>query len=307
MPIYYVTGDLFLSSAQILAHGVSCRGNTGGAIARAFWDFFPEMFEEYRCLCAAGALSPGSYFIWRQRDDWVLNLATQLDGDRIDIALVQRALELLSRRYLAEDIKSVAMPLLGADQDERFGEDVRASMEQHFAWHPLPVYVYAEHRPEVEAIEPRSACVGEQEPVLFHTSRHHDFKELSNFYQATFVQDQVEYQSAEHYYQSQKSARAEEQEAIRTMENPLEAMKRGRQAEPRPDWEEVKIDVMRTALRAKFSQNHDLQQVLLSTGDRPLHEDSPNDQFWGWFNGEGRDLMGRLLVEVRAFLRYQAA
>ena len=34
-------------------------------------------------------------------------------------------------------------------------------------------------------------------------------------------------------------------------------------------------------LRAKFSQNEDLKQILLETGDRILVEGSPYDKIWG--------------------------
>ncbi len=57
---------------------------------------------------------------------------------------------------------------------------------------------------------------------------------------------------------------------------------------------------MRKALYAKFIQNLDLREMLLATGDAELHEDSPTDMVWG---RRGQDLLGKLLMELRAALR----
>ena len=44
----------------------------------------------------------------------------------------------------------------------------------------------------------------------------------------------------------------------------------------------------------------DLKQKLIDTGDARLHEDSPSDMFWGV---KGKDMLGKLLMEVRDKLR----
>jgi len=71
----------------------------------------------------------------------------------------------------------------------------------------------------------------------------------------------------------------------------------------RPRWEKTKLDIMRKGLLEKFRQNLDLRDILLTTGDRPIHEDAKHDREWDWAKGKGRDLLGKLLVEVRSTLR----
>ena len=68
-------------------------------------------------------------------------------------------------------------------------------------------------------------------------------------------------------------------------------------------------------LRAKFSQNEDLKQILLETGDRILVEGSPYDKIWGvkidWQddkildekNYKGLNLLGKALMQVRRELK----
>lgn len=68
----------------------------------------------------------------------------------------------------------------------------------------------------------------------------------------------------------------------------------------RKDWDNVKISVMRTVLELKFNKDLHCQQVLLSTGDAQLIENSPYDSFWGIGpNGVGSNMLGKLLMEIR--------
>ena len=68
----------------------------------------------------------------------------------------------------------------------------------------------------------------------------------------------------------------------------------------RKDWDEVKIDIMKKALLAKFGQHKDLRKMLVSTGKRMLVEHSPYDSFWGdGGDGTGKNWLGILLMEIR--------
>ena len=76
---------------------------------------------------------------------------------------------------------------------------------------------------------------------------------------------------------------------------------RRNKCEPRPDWHEVKLEIMRRAVRAKFMQNADLAEMLRATGTTELVEDSSSEPFWGFGpDGQGSNWLGRVLMEVRA-------
>ena len=78
----------------------------------------------------------------------------------------------------------------------------------------------------------------------------------------------------------------------------------GRTHNLRPDWEAVKVEVMRTAITAKFSQSADLRELLLSTGSHPLVQLKHDDEFWGsGRKGHGQNVLGVLLMELREELR----
>lgn len=81
-------------------------------------------------------------------------------------------------------------------------------------------------------------------------------------------------------------------------------MGRSRRHKLREDWEQVKDDVMRRAVRRKFETDADLRELLLATSDEPLVENAPTDYYWGCGKtGTGRNMLGKMLMEVRAQLR----
>jgi len=74
----------------------------------------------------------------------------------------------------------------------------------------------------------------------------------------------------------------------------------------RPDWENIRISIMRWCLRVKLAQNWSVfSSILLSTKDLPIVEYSKRDSFWGAKvegNGDllvGMNGLGRLLMELR--------
>lgn len=83
----------------------------------------------------------------------------------------------------------------------------------------------------------------------------------------------------------------------------LDSFRLGRQVNLRDDWEYTKIDVMLNVLECKFTQNEDLKQVLLSSGDAYLVEHTPNkgrDKYWADdCDGSGQNNLGLCLMSVR--------
>ncbi len=112
--------------------------------------------------------------------------------------------------------------------------------------------------------------------------------------------------TSEHYFQAQKFAGTDDEEAIRLAESPMMAARMGRSRERplRPDWESVKDDVMREVLHAKFAQHPSLRSLLLQTGEAELIEHTRNDRYWAdGGDGSGRNRLGQLLMELRTELR----
>jgi ribA/ribD-fused uncharacterized protein len=139
-------------------------------------------------------------------------------------------------------------------------------------------------------------------PVVYFYSDSAEFTELCNFAPSPFQVDGKEFATVEHFFQSVKfSDDPLYMEKIRTAETPLEAKRLGRSRDHpmRKDWDTYRIDAMYAALSAKFAQNPALRDMLISTGDRFLAHDSPHDTYWGYAKGQGRNMLGVLMMNVR--------
>ena len=129
---------------------------------------------------------------------------------------------------------------------------------------------------------------------------------LSNFYMAPVVYEGLHFTNNEAAFQAQKCINPAGRKSFESL-NPSEAKKKGRHVTLRPDWETVKFDVMKGIVFAKFTQNADLREKLLATGDAYLEEGNTwGDRVWGTVNGAGRNNLGIILMEVRESLRESA-
>jgi hypothetical protein len=151
----------------------------------------------------------------------------------------------------------------------------------------------------------KAVCPEAEEGVIrFHSTLKNDYKALSNSHKSEIRMDGVVYPTVEHYYQCARFLKTapEYAEKIRNTANPalVKNMGRTKKVDSRADWESVHLDVMRKALRAKFSQHAELADLLRHTGTARLEEESPSDPYWGiGADGEGENLLGVLLAELR--------
>ena len=161
------------------------------------------------------------------------------------------------------------------------------------------------------------------------------YGELTNFRELTapIVHDGISYPTSEHLYQAMRfiydgapPVNAEIVRAIAAQSTPYKAkllaqlrtggrfpwqMELGKVAAEfvakgvvtNSAWADVKIDAMHTTLRLKFAACAHCRDVLLSTGDALLEENTPRDKFWA---NAGRNELGKLLVKVRDELRSNA-
>ncbi len=168
---------------------------------------------------------------------------------------------------------------------------------------------------------PVSVSIPADGRILFYKRDRNDYFFLSHFYASEIVVDGETWPTVEHYFQSRKSFDSEFRQAIRDHIHP--GMAKRVAARPdgsgkisgqswfrahgktfREDWPEVQLHIMRQADLAKFTQNPSLGDLLLSTGEAPIIEDTTSDGFWGIGpDGNGENWAGRILMEVRAELR----
>lgn len=142
------------------------------------------------------------------------------------------------------------------------------------------------------------------ERILFYRANEVPYGPFSNFdtKHPITLKGKV-WPSTEHYFQAQKFVDTEHEEAVRLTSKPRDAaaMGRDRSLPLRPDWETVKDDVMRDAIRAKFTQHNDMKALLLGTGTAELIEHTTNDSYWAdGGDGSGKNMLGKILMEIRS-------
>jgi ribA/ribD-fused uncharacterized protein len=129
----------------------------------------------------------------------------------------------------------------------------------------------------------------------------YDFLSNSDF--CSIIYKGIKYKSAEQAYQAQKAKIASERDKIAAAPTPKEAKRLGRSCVIVDNWEEIKVQEMINILLEKFSSIGYLRMALLRTGVRPLIEvNSWGDTFWGVCGGEGENMLGEILMEIRETL-----
>lgn len=166
-----------------------------------------------------------------------------------------------------------------------------------------------------DSIGPRSGCGhrrrrhGEEkkrwpEPILQFSGK---YRFLSNFYRAPVEYDGLQYPTVEHAFQAAKTCDRKRRIEISLLPTPGQAKKAGRSLQLRSNWEMIKVELMLTLLREKYSKEPPRSQ-LLATGESDLVEGNHwGDQFWGICNGVGLNLFGHLTMQIRGELRSQKA
>ena len=129
---------------------------------------------------------------------------------------------------------------------------------------------------------------------------------LSNFYETPVKYDGLIYPSSEAAFQAAKCLDPKARKIFQTM-TPKQAKQFGRRVSLRPDWEEVKLQVMADILKNKF-ENKELRAKLLATETANLVEGNYwHDTFWGvdLATGKGQNHLGKLLMALRTNLKEQ--
>ena len=130
-----------------------------------------------------------------------------------------------------------------------------------------------------------------------------EHKYLSNFFPAIVEYKGITYKSSEAAYQSAKSSAAHWKGICAFETSPGKIKKMAARIVLPSRWSTNKIRVMREVLICKFEQNPDLAVLLVSTYPEELVEGNDHgDKFWGTVDGVGKNMLGKLLMEVRTEL-----
>lgn len=161
-----IEGDILLSRAQVIAHGIAPHDHFDTGLALALRERWPSMVRDYRHATHDKPLAPGQIWAWSGVDAdgstrRIVNLLTQdmLHGGaaarpgKATLENVGRALKALARYVRDEKVRSLALPRLATGVGGLAWSDVKPLVQQHLGDLGVPVLVYEVYRAGVQADE----------------------------------------------------------------------------------------------------------------------------------------------------------
>ncbi|MBN8678868.1 MAG: macro domain-containing protein [Chitinophagales bacterium] len=146
-----VTGDILLSKAQAIAHGIAPHDHFENGLALSLRQDFPSMVKDFRHWCHQQNPKPGTAWIWSGAEGKrIVNLLTQDPstghGGHAGHATLQHvghALKDLKKIIQEEGLKSVALPRLATGVGGLKWEDVKPLIYSNLGDVNANIYVYA--------------------------------------------------------------------------------------------------------------------------------------------------------------------
>lgn len=156
-----VEGDILLSDAHAIAHGVAPNDHFNSGLALAMRERWPALSKDFRHYCQTNHPKPGAAFTWMGADGkYVVNLMTQEaaygHGEKPGKATTEyvgHALRELAKVAKAEAFRSIALPRLATGVGGLDWSAVKPLVARHLGELQVPVYVYTTFRKGQKAAE----------------------------------------------------------------------------------------------------------------------------------------------------------
>jgi O-acetyl-ADP-ribose deacetylase (regulator of RNase III) len=159
--IHEVTGDILLSSAQAIAHGVAPHDHFDHGLALGLRTDWPAMAKDFRHYCHLENPKPGTLWAWAGVGGHrVVCLLTQepvpANGGhpgKASTSNVNHALHALRQFILTEKITSLALPKLATGVGGLSWAEVHPLVVKHLGDLSLPIFVYTTYHQGMKAVE----------------------------------------------------------------------------------------------------------------------------------------------------------
>lgn len=164
--IHEVSGDILLSSAQAIAHGVAPNDPFHSGLALALREKWPAMYKDFRHYCQTSHPKPGTTWAWagvgdaEHKTNQIVALLTQEGGYEhgakpgpASTANINHALKELHTWIERENIQSIALPKLCTGVGGMSWESVLPLIKQHLGSLKIPVYIYSTYHKGMKANE----------------------------------------------------------------------------------------------------------------------------------------------------------
>ena len=159
--IQEVEGDILLTKAAAVAHGVAPHDNFANGLALALRERWPAMYKDFKHSCQVSEPKPGELWTWGGAGGVrIVNLLTQAPSPhhggrpgKATVENVNHCLKALRKTIDAEKFASVALPKLATGVGGLNWKDVKPLIEKHLGDLPIPIVVYSTYHSGVQAME----------------------------------------------------------------------------------------------------------------------------------------------------------
>ncbi len=160
--IHEVRGDILLTKAQAIAHGIAPNEHFDSGLALSLRGAWPAMAKDFRHYAHQTHPKPGEVWVWSGVGGIrIFNLLTQ-EGEhthgakpgRATVAQVNHCLRRLRHELEKGETKSIALPMLATGVGGLEWSDVSPLVHQHLGDLAVPVFVYVNYQPGQPAHEP---------------------------------------------------------------------------------------------------------------------------------------------------------
>lgn len=172
--ITFTQGNLLEARAEALVNTVNTVGVMGKGIALMFKERFAENFRRYATACKAKEVRTGKMFVTEVSEldgpRWIVNFPTKQHwrGDS-KLEWITEGLQDLRRFLIENEVKSIAIPPLGAGNGGLNWADVRPQIEEALTgldaeiivFEPTQKYQNVAKRTGVEKLTPARALIAE--------------------------------------------------------------------------------------------------------------------------------------------------
>jgi len=160
--LHEVSGDILLTNAQVIAHGVAPNDSFHQGLALQLREQWPALYKDFRHYCQTQHPKAGEIWSWMGASGKrIVNLFTQdaayEHGSKPGKATthnVGHALRELHKLALAERFTSIALPRLATGVGGLAWEEVKPLVEQHLGSLDVPIVVYTTYHAGQKASEP---------------------------------------------------------------------------------------------------------------------------------------------------------
>lgn len=160
--IYKVEGDILLSKAQAIVHGVGVNDQMDKGLALQLRNKYPSLQKDLNRWCHQHDTKPGEAWLWiGQNNVHIVNLITHENMesndhhyDKATLGNIRHALTALVKMVAFEKLASIALPRIGTGLGDLDWDDVWRLIENILGGLDIPVYVYVVYHPGQAAYEP---------------------------------------------------------------------------------------------------------------------------------------------------------